>query len=185
MKLFIVFLATVPFTIVLGLAEAGPIAIRQFKLVKAQQWDNPRIASIWWDRWYSWIGGPFYRYMGAAVMAYWRYERQGERPTVSLAPMIFLIIGAILAVMTVILDAYTIRAILSGKTWIEGHRTRFLSDKSSVDLVWQPDHAIPRDELGRCRGEAVVIRTEAGLYYDSHSRTADRIFGKTLRQRLS
>ncbi|GAA5990132.1 hypothetical protein JCM5350_002517 [Sporobolomyces pararoseus] len=54
-----------------------PLQIRAFREVISTTWETEQMRIGWWSKWWSWLGGPFYRYAGAIILGYLQY------PTVS------------------------------------------------------------------------------------------------------
>ncbi|MBW0541713.1 hypothetical protein O181_081428 [Austropuccinia psidii MF-1] len=79
LKLFVHTLFFAATTILLGLGPLYPIVARQVNLVVNLTWDSgsngETLRRIWWDRWWSWAGGPIYRYMGGLCLGYLYYPK--------------------------------------------------------------------------------------------------------------
>ncbi|GAA5922361.1 hypothetical protein JCM1841_003083 [Sporobolomyces salmonicolor] len=69
--------------LLLGVAfvPLAPLQLRAFKEVVATTWDTDWMRQCWWSRWYSWAGGPVWRYAGALVIGYLKYsDVSADRP---------------------------------------------------------------------------------------------------------
>jgi len=149
-KPFIMFLALVPPTIGLGLWEAIPLALLQWALVKDAMWNAQHLYRIWWDRWYSWLGGPVFRLGGGVVLSFWFYtgsehasSYSPHTPPPTITPFLYSVFGSLLALLTAFLLLHTLQNILFGTSTIETERQRIrkklgVATTSVSDYVWMP-----------------------------------------------
>lgn len=56
-----------------ALVPLAPLQLRAFKEVIAITWGTKEMSEDWWRRWWSWAGGPVWRYAGGLVLGYIRY----------------------------------------------------------------------------------------------------------------
>jgi len=56
-----------------ALVPLAPLQLRAFREVIAITWETKEMSEGWWKRWYSWAGGPVWRYAGGLVLGYIRY----------------------------------------------------------------------------------------------------------------
>ena len=183
LKPFMQFLALTPPAILVGMWEVGPIAMSNSSVVYGQLWNSDTMFQNWWSHWYSWIGGPVYRYTIGLYLCFKYYEpTAGDLPTeahppIAFAPLFFTTFGALLALMTAALEVVTVLNVLKGTSWADASRKR--QQGTSDRLLWQPDHSKPRDEHDRCAGAVVAVAADTQL----HARTAreawQSVFGST------
>ncbi|GAA6022563.1 hypothetical protein JCM11491_005600 [Sporobolomyces phaffii] len=72
-KPFVNFLLYAVLLLVVALVPLVPLQLRAFREVVATTWRTERMHREWWSRWYSWAGGPVWRYAGALVRGYAQY----------------------------------------------------------------------------------------------------------------
>lgn len=149
---FVAFLLTVAPTVAIGLWEVVPVALHHRQLAMEQLWLSDTLYANWWNRWYSWIGGPIYRWGAGLLYCIWLYEpnniatslAQKEQllylPPVSFSPILYTIFGPLLAVFCTALAWVALRNVLQAGSTIDTIRSsRTGNSKGSVRLVWIPD----------------------------------------------
>lgn len=126
MKRFVLFLGSVPVTIGTGLWAVAPIANTHRKLVMDQLWDSTSLHEIWWSRWYTWLGGPFFRWGVGLILCYWKYDRSEDQaltvPPVSLTPILYTALGSILALFCIALMWVSVGGVLRGESAVDAIR---------------------------------------------------------------
>ncbi|GAA5908329.1 uncharacterized protein JCM6883_004349 [Sporobolomyces salmoneus] len=70
---FVTFIFYAVLLLVVALVPLAPLQYRAFREVIATTWRTEKMREDWWSRWYSWVGGPVWRYAGAIVLGYLQY----------------------------------------------------------------------------------------------------------------
>ena len=186
LKAFIIFLLLAPLTIVVGLYEVMPVALAHVKLVKGQSWSSQAVYSQWWDRWYSWIGGPLFRLGGGILLSYRYYELSSSDniasyiPAPSIGPLFWSILGSILAILTFFLFLNTVKNVLSGVNTLDIERAKIRRSVTSQKFVWIPDLAGEINRHGIRNGSVIAVPRQTELYNFGRRRNWERLFGVTL-----
>lgn len=72
-KPFVNFIFYAVLLLVVALVPLAPLQYRAFREVIETTWETQEMKGAWWERWYSWAGGPVWRYAGAIVLGYFQY----------------------------------------------------------------------------------------------------------------
>ncbi|GAA5922668.1 uncharacterized protein JCM15063_003382 [Sporobolomyces koalae] len=72
-KPFVNFILFAVLLLCVALVPLAPLQYRAFKEVVETTWATHEMKSRWWDRWYSWAGGPVWRWAGAIILGYVKY----------------------------------------------------------------------------------------------------------------
>lgn len=168
---FVAFLLTVAPTIALGLYTVTPVALAHRKIVMQQYWLSEQLFARWWNRWYSWIGGPIFRWGAGLLYCFWLYEppfsdKSSQVPEVTFTPIMYTIFGPLLAVFCVALAWIAIRNILLAESTIDSIRAARSSANAaatSFRLVWIPDTGSPGSS-GKSSGRVHQIPRSVNIY---------------------
>ncbi|GAA5972640.1 hypothetical protein JCM11641_002950 [Rhodosporidiobolus odoratus] len=80
-KPFFTFLLYAFLLLIVALVPLTPLQLKACREVIQQTWSTPFMQDRWWSRWYSWAGGPVWRYGGALFLGYEHYHRLApDRP---------------------------------------------------------------------------------------------------------
>ncbi|GAA5981181.1 hypothetical protein JCM10908_004010 [Rhodotorula pacifica] len=74
-KAFFCFVAYATVVLGLGLLPLAPPQWAALRRVVRSTWHTETMAQSWWHRWYSWAGGPVWRYAGAVLLGYRQYQQ--------------------------------------------------------------------------------------------------------------
>jgi hypothetical protein len=157
------------------------LAWRQCKMVCQAEWTSEWMYGSWWNRWYSWIGGPVPRYMGAIILSYYRFNQpyttdQSNMPVVSFALLFYTVMASILVFFTIILFIMMLRQVLQGTSTIQLTKNRY----SSRQYVRLPTALGGPSNNGLERQTRVVdIPASIGLYDFGPRENYMRVFGKS------
>lgn len=69
-KAFFCFVAYAAVVLGLGLLPLAPPQWVALRKVVRETWSSDVMVKKWWSRWYSWLGGPVWRYLGAILLGY-------------------------------------------------------------------------------------------------------------------
>ena len=168
--LFTIFLLTVAPTITLGLWQVTPVALQHRRIVMDQLWLSDLIYEKWWNRWYSWIGGPVFRWGAGLLYSFWLYRpinAVGEQPflpPVSFTPILYTIFGPLLSVFCLALAWVAIKNVLLAGSTIDTIRAaRGSGSKLDTRLVWVLDKYGSAQE-GEQVGKVYSIPKAANIY---------------------
>ena len=183
LKAFILFLSLTPSTIAVVLWEVIPIALTHVRCVRQQYW--PALYAIWWNRWYSWIGGPLFRVGGGTLLSYWYYAPsvngiQTSAPPLSLGPLILSVVGTVLAILTIFLLSITVSNVIEGSSTLETERAKIRNHQNTMKYVWLPELTGKRDENGRHLGRVAVLPRDTKLYNFGLQANWENLFGDNL-----
>ncbi|GAC93150.1 hypothetical protein PHSY_000713 [Pseudozyma hubeiensis SY62] len=121
---FIGFLLSIPPLYLLGLAPLFTTAWRVVRSIHALSSTNVELRERWWRRWYSWIGGPAYRYLvgwGWAASK-WAKMKEARLPHETVRAPVLVALGAAFALIAVALAANSIGNLCQGKLTIDVER---------------------------------------------------------------
>ena len=171
--LFTIFLLTVAPTIALGLWQVTPVALHHRKIVMEQLWLSDLVYENWWNRWYSWIGGPIFRWGAGLLYSFWLYKPDPDRidesylPPVSFTPILYTIFGPLLSVFCLALAWVAIRNVLLASSTIDTIRAaRGGSARFGERLVWMPEEHSGQqlDVVRKARGKVHSIPKTVNVY---------------------
>lgn len=123
---FIGFLLSIPPLYTLGLAPLIPSAWSVVKRIHAYSSSNPGIQSVWWARWYSWIGGPAFRYMVGFTLGASRWSRatEGRLPHESPRAPVLVALGGVFVFVACALSTSSLLHLREGKLTIDVERQK-------------------------------------------------------------
>ncbi|GAA6035989.1 hypothetical protein JCM8097_005202 [Rhodosporidiobolus ruineniae] len=73
LKPFFCFLVYAALLLLVALVPFAPLQYRACREVIQQTWHTEFMYERWWNRWFSWAGGPVWRYAGALFLGYRHY----------------------------------------------------------------------------------------------------------------
>ncbi|KAN0063051.1 hypothetical protein ACQY0O_004214 [Thecaphora frezii] len=130
---FVRFLVLVPLLFGWAFAPLLPVAWRHARSIWRKARHDPELASRWWSRWYSWAGGPVFRYV---VGWAWAGRKASQtRPTAadlgqsvvdrpSLRVPLLTAFGFTFSAIAIMLCASTLRQLSSGTLTIDVERRK-------------------------------------------------------------
>ncbi|KAK9893404.1 hypothetical protein P389DRAFT_175460 [Cystobasidium minutum MCA 4210] len=198
-KAFILFLGIATLTIAVGLAPVYPLAWWQYRHVMAHAWQQDYIYDLWWNKRYSYLGGPLYRYLGAAALAYYRYEHaislKADDSVIRDIPItgvlfFYSILGTILAVFCTILFVNSLHDAAVATSTIETARTTKrhklgVSGDYACRYIQMAENAEHGSAGSLVTPEVRKIPTNIKLYDFGVVENLKRVFGRSLREYIS
>ncbi|KAJ9480162.1 Palmitoyltransferase [Pseudozyma hubeiensis] len=123
---FVGFLLFIPPLCLLGLAPLFPTAWRVVRSIHALSSTNAELRERWWTKWYSWIGGPAYRYLvgwGWAASK-WAKMKEARLPHEAVRAPVLVALGGVFVSIAVGLAANSIGNLCQGKLTIDVERQK-------------------------------------------------------------
>ena len=145
-----------------------------------QLWDSAILHEIWWRRWYTWLGGPFFRWGVGLILCYWKYDRSKDEaldvPPVSLAPILYTALGSLLALFCIALMWVSISGVLRGESAVDAIRQHNVKmGRPRLERrVWLPDGS-----------QEVEVPPDMKLYHRGPARNWRDAFGEAVLQWIS
>lgn len=168
----------------IGFAEIPltPLQLRAVATVARSTWWTPSMHKDWWSHWYSWLGGPVWRYGIGLLLGYRRYDpsdtlfpvRDSSAPYVALStprltPLLLVMSGwfvfgvAVAMIVTIVLNSRR------GLSTVQVERVRRWKARSASSAqggydarirLWVP---LPREE---CKegGLVLLVDPDVGLF---------------------
>lgn len=126
LRSFIGFLVSIPPLYLLGLGPLFPSAGQTLKRINAIASSDPFIRSSWWSKWYSWAGGPVFRWMvgfsfGASR---WSQATPDLLPHESPRAPILVALGAVFVFVATALASSSLTHLRHGKLTIDVERSK-------------------------------------------------------------
>nr|CDI53131.1 conserved hypothetical protein [Melanopsichium pennsylvanicum 4] len=124
---FVGFLLSIPPLYTLGLGPLFPTAWRTLKRISNFAKSDLEIRSRWWNKWYSWVGGPAFRWIlgfGLGTKK-WSDMTKAERlPHESVRAPILVALGAVFVFVAIGLAASSLTNLKSGRLTIDVERSK-------------------------------------------------------------
>lgn len=183
---FIGFLISIPLLILLALGPIVPTAWRVLVRIQSFSSSDPEIRSLWWSKWYSWIGGPAFRWIVGFTLgaSRWSASIPHRMPHESPRAPILVAAGAVFIFVAAALATSSLTHLRYGKLTIDVERSkayrkyqrqllRMDSSQTKVDALRQKmDSLAPVQHFkvfwvdpvaAQRREESVSLSTDEGL----------------------
>lgn len=156
---FIGFLLSIPPLLLLGLGPLVPTAWRTLKQIHTFAYNDAGLKGVWWSHWYSWIGGPAFRWMvGFALGASrWSKDTPNRLPHESPRGPILIALGAMFAFVAIALATSSLTHLRHAKLTIDVERSKaFHKLQRQLDKLH-----VATDATNKAKAENVRQRMDA------------------------
>ncbi|CDU26130.1 uncharacterized protein SPSC_06297 [Sporisorium scitamineum] len=123
---FIGFLISIPPLYLLGLGPLFPTAWRMLRRIQSFTSNDPGIRAAWWSKWYSWIGGPAFRWMVGFALgtSRWSNSTPGRMPHESPRAPVLVAVGAVFVFVATALATSSLTHLRYGKLTVDVERSK-------------------------------------------------------------
>lgn len=123
---FVGVLVSVPPLYALALGPLFPTAWRVLVRVQAFSHSDDAVRSAWWSKWYSWVGGPGFRWMVGFALgaARWSRSTMGRMPHESPRAPIIVAVGAVFVFVAAALASSSLMHLRMGRLTVDVERAK-------------------------------------------------------------
>lgn len=157
---FVGFLASIPPLYLLGLGPLFKPSWQTLKRIKAFAAADASLRSSWWDKWYSWVGGPAFRWMVGYALGASRWAQVAEDRLSHESPRapVLVALGAVFVFVATALAASSLTQLRKGMLTIDLERLKaYHNVRKQLEKLQKKSDGASDDE----RATAIRLKMES------------------------